>query len=137
MQKKKHHVYNLYRISYTLSFCYVIYYIVSEIFIGERFLEDGCYCHSQQFIYANTIESQIHQKHRTFNIATLNTNPNQTEQKIFSHANINNKNTCKIVCKKQCLKNSFKSNASEGSISSIKLIHKDVFDLALTYGMRK
>ena len=110
MQKKKHHVYNLYRISYTLSFCYVIYYIVSEICIGERFLEDGCYCHSQQFIYANTIESQIHQKHRTFNTATLYTNPNQTEQKILSHANINNKNTCKIVCKKQCLKNSFKSD---------------------------
>ena len=37
---KKHHVCNLYRISYTLSLCYVMYYIVSEICIGGSFLED-------------------------------------------------------------------------------------------------
>ena len=28
------------------------------------------------------------------------------EQKVLFHTNINNKNTCKIVCKMQCLKNS-------------------------------
>ena len=36
---KKHHVYNLYRISYTLSFYYVMFYIVLEIFNRRRFLE--------------------------------------------------------------------------------------------------
>ena len=43
---------NLYCISYTLSFSYVIYYIVSEICIGGRFLEDCFYCYSQQIISA-------------------------------------------------------------------------------------
>ena len=47
---KKHHVYNLYRISYTLSFCYVMYYIVSETCIGGRYLEDCFYCCSQSII---------------------------------------------------------------------------------------
>ena len=36
---KKYHVYNQYRISYTLSFCYVIHYIVSEVCIGRRFFK--------------------------------------------------------------------------------------------------
>ena len=48
----KHHVYNLYRISFTLSFCYVIYYIVSEIYIRGRFLEDYFYCYPQQIVSA-------------------------------------------------------------------------------------
>ena len=55
-----------------------------------------------------------HQKHRTFNIVTPNSNPNQIkniyntsqfiEQQILFRTNIN-KNTCKMVCKMQCLKN--------------------------------
>ena len=44
---KKHHVYNLYWISYTLSFCYVVYYVLSEICIGRRFLDDCFYCYSE------------------------------------------------------------------------------------------
>ena len=44
---KKHHVYNLYWISYTLSFCYVMYYVLSEICIGRRFLDDCFYCYSE------------------------------------------------------------------------------------------
>ena len=32
--KKKKNVYNLYHISHTLSFCYVMYYIVSDVCIG-------------------------------------------------------------------------------------------------------
>ena len=36
---------------YTLSFCYVMYYIMSEICIGERSL-GYCFCYSQQIIYA-------------------------------------------------------------------------------------
>ena len=40
----------LYYISYTLSFWYIMYYIVSEIYIGIRFLKDDCYF--QQIIYA-------------------------------------------------------------------------------------
>ena len=38
----------LYHISYTLSFCYVMNYIVLEICIGGRFLEDYFYCYFQQ-----------------------------------------------------------------------------------------
>ena len=49
--KKKHQVYNLYCISYTLTFCYVMYYILLEIRIGGCFLEDSCYCYSQQVIF--------------------------------------------------------------------------------------
>ena len=49
---KKNHVYNLYRMSYTLRFCVVMYYIVSEICIGGRFLEDCFCCYIQQFISA-------------------------------------------------------------------------------------
>ena len=56
---KKHHVCNLYRISYILSFCYIMYDIVSEICIGGRFLEDYFYCYSQELISAIAIESLI------------------------------------------------------------------------------
>ena len=49
---KKHHVYNLYHISYISGFYYVIYYIVSEICIGGPFLEDCFYCYSQQITSA-------------------------------------------------------------------------------------
>ena len=35
---------------HTLSFCYIMYYIVSEIYSGRRFLKDDCY--SQQIISA-------------------------------------------------------------------------------------
>ena len=56
---EKHHVYNLYRISYALSFCYVMYYIVSEICIVGHFLEDCFYCYSQQNISAVANESLV------------------------------------------------------------------------------
>ena len=49
---KKHHVYNMFRIWYTLGFCYVMYYIVSEIYLDGRFLEDCFYCYSRQVISA-------------------------------------------------------------------------------------
>ena len=49
---KKHHIYNLYCILYTLSFYYVMYYIVSEIYIGRRVLEDCIFWYSQQIISA-------------------------------------------------------------------------------------
>ena len=52
---KKHHLYYLYYILYTLSFCYL--YIVSEIYVGKGFLKDGCY--SQQIISAVAKESLI------------------------------------------------------------------------------
>ena len=42
----------LYHISYNLSFCYVMNYIVLEICIGGRFLEDYFYCYSQQILSA-------------------------------------------------------------------------------------
>ena len=56
---KKHHVYNLYCISYTWSFCYVMFYIVAEICIGVRLLEDCFYCYSQQIISTVANESII------------------------------------------------------------------------------
>ena len=36
-----------------------MYYIVSEIGIGRRFLEDCFYCYSQQFIYTVANEFRI------------------------------------------------------------------------------
>ena len=64
IHKKKHHVYDLYCISYILSFYYVMYYLVSEGCIGGDFLEDCFYCYSQQFISAVALihcnESLIH-----------------------------------------------------------------------------
>ena len=56
---KKHNVFNLYRTSDTLSFCYLMCYIVSEICLGGRFLEDCFYCYSQQIISAIANESLI------------------------------------------------------------------------------
>ena len=47
------HVCNLYRIFYTLSFCNLMFYIVSEICIGRRFSEDCFCCYSQQLISTN------------------------------------------------------------------------------------
>ena len=55
----KHHVYHIYRISYALRFYYVMYYIVLEMHIGERFLEDYFYCYSQQIMSAAANESLI------------------------------------------------------------------------------
>ena len=49
---KKHLIFNLYRILYTLNFCYKIYYIVLEICTGERFLEECFYYYFQQIISA-------------------------------------------------------------------------------------
>ena len=53
------------------------------------------------------------------------------EQKIlfqgFVPHNINNKNTWKIVCKLQCLKNSLQFNISNGSISPVNPIPSNVF----------
>ena len=57
--KKKHNLLNLYHILYTLSFCYVISYIVSEIWIGGRFLEECFYCYFQQIVSAIANESLI------------------------------------------------------------------------------
>ena len=69
------------------SFYYVMYYIVSEICIAERFLWDSFYCYSQQFISAVANEFLIpnnlkkgHQKHITFNTVTPNANPNQSKK---------------------------------------------------------
>ena len=41
---KKHQIFSLYCISDILSFCYVMHYIVSEICIGRRLMEDCFYC---------------------------------------------------------------------------------------------
>ena len=82
---EKYHVYNLYFISYALSFINLIYYIAPEIFIGECFLEDCFYCYCQQIISAlpylkNLWFFTTFRIHRTFNTASLNTTPNQIKQ---------------------------------------------------------
>ena len=56
---KKHHFHNLYRILYTLSFCYVMHYIVSAIGIGGSFLLLVFYCCFQQIMPAVTNEFLI------------------------------------------------------------------------------
>ena len=40
-------------------FCYVMYYIVPEKCIVERFLEDCFYCYSQEIIFAVANQSLI------------------------------------------------------------------------------
>ena len=54
---KKRHIYNLHRISYTLSFCYEICYLVSQIWIVWGFWEDFFYCYSQQVLSTVANES--------------------------------------------------------------------------------
>ena len=49
---KKHDVDNLYRISYTCSFCYVMHYIRLKICVGECLSADFFYCYYQQCIPA-------------------------------------------------------------------------------------
>ena len=76
---KKYHFYNLYCILYTLRFCYVMYYILSEMYIGGHFLV---------FIASPKLKNpwfpiylhKEHQKHRTFNTVTPNATPNQIKQ---------------------------------------------------------
>ena len=82
---EKYHVYNLYFISYALSFINLIYDIAPEIFIGECFLEDCFYCYCQQIISALPYLKNLwffitFRIHRTFNTASLNTTPNQIKQ---------------------------------------------------------
>ena len=84
---KKHHVYHLYCITCTLLFCYVMYYIVSEICMGGFFLEDSFYCYSQQVTSAIAHKSLIsynlwkeHQKRRTFNTITPDVTRNQIKK---------------------------------------------------------
>ena len=100
-----------------------MYYKVSEICIAGHFLENCFYCYSQQIVSVVANESlnaynfikRVPEK-QTFNTVTPNANPNQIkinvtntamflDQKILFYRNINNKNTCKIVCKMECLKN--------------------------------
>ena len=49
------------------------------------------------------------------------------EQKVLFHKSMNNKNTCEIVCKMQCLKNGLQFIVSNGSLSSTDPISNDVF----------
>ena len=87
---KKHHVCNLFCTPYSLSFCYVIYYTVLEIYIGGCFLEDCFYCYSKQItvyllwpinlLFPTTLQKK-HQKHRILNTVTLNANPNQIKKR--------------------------------------------------------
>ena len=61
----------------TLS--YVMYYIVLEIYIGGRFLEDCFYCYSQQMVCDVAKESLIpyNSTQRNIKTETPNSTPNQ------------------------------------------------------------
>ena len=85
-------IYIVYRILCMLymRFCYVMYYIVSEIYIGGRFLEHCFYYYSQQIISAVAKESLIpynltQRPPETQNLQYYNTEhhakPNQTNVK--------------------------------------------------------
>ena len=50
-------IYVAYRI--LLSFCYVMYYLVSEAYIGGQFLEECFHCYSQQILSGVLNESLI------------------------------------------------------------------------------
>ena len=54
--QKRDHIYNLHQILCTLSFCYVMHYIVREIGIYGSFLENYFSCDSQQIRSALTNE---------------------------------------------------------------------------------
>ena len=56
---KEHYVHNLYFISYALNFCWVMYYRLSRMYIGGRYLEDWFYFYSQQIIFTEGNESFI------------------------------------------------------------------------------
>ena len=78
-------IYIVYRI--LLRFCYVMYYIVSEIYIGRRFLEGYFYYYSQKTMFAVAKESLIPYKPaqgaaktQTFDTVTPNATPNQIKQ---------------------------------------------------------
>ena len=78
-------IYIVYRI--LLRFCYVMYYIVSEIYIGRRFLEGCFYYYSQKTMFAVAKESLIPYKPaqgaaktQTFDTVTPNATPNQIKK---------------------------------------------------------
>ena len=103
LRTKKHRVYNLYCISYTLSIWYVMYFVVSETFTGGRFLDDCFYCYSKQIISALAIEFlspndyiKENQKQRTFNTVTPNVSPNQIRKKLKYSSVFENKKFCFI-----------------------------------------
>ena len=87
-------------------------------FLGRLFLllfPTNCICCSYESVNAYNFIKRVPEK-QAFNTVTPNANPNQIkidatntamflDQKILFYRNINNKNTCKIVCKMECLKN--------------------------------
>ena len=67
-----------------MSFCYVRYYIVSDMCIGGGFLEECFCCYSQQIISAVPSEFLIpyNLKNRTFNTVAPNSNSNQIKKNV-------------------------------------------------------
>ena len=64
-----------------------MYYIVSKIYIGGRFVEDSLYSDSQQILSVVAKASMIpitlykeHQRRKPFNKVTLNATPKQIKQ---------------------------------------------------------
>ena len=79
---KKHHACNLYCRSSNLSFCYVMYYIVSEICIVERFLE---YCSANEsLIPYNLIKRAPEAQNPKYCNAKCHPKPNQKYIKYSS-----------------------------------------------------
>ena len=98
-----------------------MYYIVLEIYIRGSFLKDCFYCYSHQFISAvakdslipyNLLERAPETQNATPNqIKKTTTTPKKTKNVKYSpvcrtkdlfYTNINNINSCKIICKMHC-----------------------------------
>ena len=63
MHKERWRLKSISHMVYFESFCYMIYYIVSEICIGGHFLEECFYCYFRQIKSAGANESLVPYKH--------------------------------------------------------------------------
>ena len=93
LMHKKHHIYNLCHIPYTSSFCYQMYSITSEIYIGGRYLEDCFYCYFQQIIsvVANEYLILYHLIKRAPETQSLYCNtecPPKSNQKVVKYSSV-------------------------------------------------
>ena len=64
-----------------------------------------------------------------------NTKKDKIQQMIFFEINMNNKSTCNIVCKVQCLKNGLQFIASDGTVNSIDFLDRDLLLIDLKLGV--
>ena len=80
----RHHVYNIQCILYNYSFCYVMYYLMSEMCVevlrGLFLLLFPTSAIANESLIPYNLKKE-HQEHRTFNTITPNAYPNQIKKK--------------------------------------------------------